>query len=77
MTKPVDAVQVLTDGLWFDERFVPTAAIMICEALDPETGERNLIFRRDSDAGVWQHMGMLEVVLEDLKDECRASVRPE
>lgn len=66
------AVQVITEGLWRDD-YVPVNAILIVAALDSSTGEEVLCHRFDTDASVWKHIGMLTVVLDDLRKACADS----
>lgn len=47
------------------------SAVLIVAALDPETGDEHLYIRHDDDASQWKHIGMVQVALDDLRDECR------
>jgi hypothetical protein len=66
----VSADDVLTLPLP-DPGYVVTSAVVVVAAVDPETGEEHMFHRHDSDAGVWKHIGMLRVALNDLEDSCR------
>lgn len=68
-TNRTSAVQVIAEGLWRDD-YVPVNAILIVAALDPNTGEEVLCHRFDTDARVWKHIGMLTVVLDDMRKAC-------
>lgn len=51
--------------------YVPVSAIVIIAALDPETGQEHLIYRRDTDASIWKHIGMLTVCCDGWRQNCR------
>ena len=70
--RPVSAADVLAEGVepWSRD-VVPVSAVIVVAGLDPETGEEHLFIRHDSDASKWKHIGMLQVALDDLRDDCR------
>ena len=66
MSERVDAVAVLTEGLWVNG-FVPVSAVVVVAAIDPDTGQEFLFHRHDTDASNWKHIGMLTVVLDGMR----------
>lgn len=69
MADEIDAATVLNEGMWI-EGAVPAAAILIVSGLNPDTGQENLYIRRDTYTPIWKHIGMLTVVLDDLRRIC-------
>lgn len=65
----VSAVDILNEQL--PDGYVAVNAVVIIAALDPETGDEHLIHRRDDDASVWKHIGMMQVVLDGYRYDCQ------
>lgn len=65
-----DAATVLNEGLWKPE-FVPTSAIVIVTALDPESGREHLFWRTDGQTPLWKLVGMATGVCDDLRHALR------
>lgn len=63
------AHDIVTGGL--PAGVIPTSAVLVAAGLDPESGEEQLYIRRDTDAGIWKHIGMLTIALDDLRGDCR------
>lgn len=69
MAGDIDAATVLNEGMWI-EGAVPASAILIVSGLNPDDGEENMFIRRDTSTPIWKHIGMLTVVLDDLRKAC-------
>jgi hypothetical protein len=68
----VDATTVMAEGIGAEyAAYVPVSAIIIVEAIDPETGNRHLLHRRSTE-GPWSQVGMLFTVADGIRKALQA-----
>jgi hypothetical protein len=71
----VDAATVLSEGLGTNEGYLPISAIVIAEAMDPDTGEIHLLHRHSGERP-WAIVGMLQTVTDTLRESLQDDYQP-